>query len=91
MLTTMPTTETSTEKSTLLFGGSFDPVHRGHEYILEKALEKTDYERIVVMPAHLSNFKQDSRPACAADRLNMLHLAFDGLDTGGREATAMTL
>lgn len=75
----------STEKRTLLFGGSFDPVHLGHEYIIRCALERTDYARLVVMPAARSNFKRMSRPASNADRLAMLHLALDGLDCGGKE------
>ena len=81
MSTTLPTTATSTDrKKTLLFGGSFDPVHSGHLYIVSKAIELTDYQRIVVMPTSVSNFKPGSRPASGADRL-----AFEDFDSRGRE------
>lgn len=86
MSTTLSTTATSTDrKKTLLFGGSFDPVHSGHLYIVSKAIELTDYQRIVVMPTSVSNFKPGSRPASGADRLAMLRLAFDDFDSRGRE------
>ncbi len=72
----MPTTERSS-KRTLLFGGSFDPVHMGHLHLLKMAAQCTDYERIILMVARLSNFKQDSRPASGPDRLCMLKIAVD--------------
>jgi len=62
-------------KKTLLFGGTFDPVHEGHMHIIRQAELYTDYERLIIMPARLSNFKQHSNPASAEDRLAMLHLA----------------
>ena len=81
----MPSTGTSTDRRTLLFGGTFDPVHYGHLYIISKAIELTDYERIVVMPAAISNFKPGTHPAGGADRLAMLSLALEHVDARGRE------
>ena len=75
----MRTTGTNTEKKTLLFGGSFDPVHKGHLYIIEKACELTDYERIIIMPAYKSNFKRGTKPASAAERYEMLSIALADL------------
>ena len=83
--TTMPSTGTSTDRRTLLFRGTFDPVHYGHLYIISKAIELTDYERIVVMPAAISNFKPGTHPAGGADRLAMLSLALEHVDARGRE------
>ena len=34
----------------LLFGGSFDPVHNGHENILRTALEYKKFDKIIIMP-----------------------------------------
>ena len=68
---------------TLLFGGSFDPVHIGHLYIIRKAFELTGASRIIVMPASLSNFKQGHSPAPAADRLAMLRLALEDFEVPG--------
>ena len=61
-----------------VFGGSFDPVHLGHLFLLHCAVSMTDYERFLIIPAKVSNFKQDSRPqASDRDRLNMLSLALE--------------
>lgn len=61
-----------------IFGGSFDPVHLGHLFLLHCAISMTDYERFLIIPAKVSNFKQDSRPqASDQDRLNMLRLALE--------------
>ena len=61
-----------------VFGGSFDPVHLGHLFLLHCAISMTDYRRFLIIPAKVSNFKQDSSPqASDADRLNMLHLALE--------------
>ena len=74
--TRMPTTERSS-KRTLLFGGSFDPVHMGHMHLMKMARKFTSYERIILMVARISNFKQESRPASGQDRIAMLKLAVD--------------
>ena len=76
-LTMMQFTATNTEKKTLLFGGTFDPFHKGHIYILQKAIELTDCQRIIIMPACISNFKEDSRPASGEDRYKMISLALE--------------
>ena len=61
-----------------VLGGSFDPVHLGHLFLLHCAISMTDYRRFLIIPAKVSNFKQDSRPqASDADRLTMLRLALE--------------
>ena len=61
---------------TAVLGGSFDPVHLGHLFLLHCAISMTDYESFLIIPAKVSNFKQDNRPkASDQDRLNMLNLA----------------
>lgn len=63
---------------TVMLGGSFDPVHLGHLFLLHCAVSLTDHERIVIVPAALSNFKQDARPSASAeDRMNMIRLALE--------------
>lgn len=66
-----------TSKPTLLFGGTFDPVHNGHLHLLKMAETHTDYLRVIIMPARISNFKQGTRPADAEDRWQMLLIAID--------------
>ncbi|NLY04146.1 MAG: nicotinate (nicotinamide) nucleotide adenylyltransferase [Campylobacter sp.] len=40
-----------------LFGGSFDPPHLGHEYIVKKALTDLDIDKLIIMPAYINPFK----------------------------------
>ncbi len=47
-----------------LFGGSFDPPHKGHEIIVKEALKNLDIDRLIVMPNYLNPFKNSfSAPA----------------------------
>ena len=55
---------------TLLYGGSFDPPHNGHLNNLRAAAARVRPDRVVVMPAGLSPFKQHTA-APAALRLEM--------------------
>lgn len=64
------------KSNVVLFGGSFDPVHLGHLFLLHCAISMTDYSSFLLVPAKLSNFKRDSVPkASDSDRLEMLRLA----------------
>ena len=59
----------------LLFGGAFDPPHKGHVSILKKAAEYTDFDKIIVMPTGTPTHKK----GCVAPfdvRLHMAELAF---------------
>lgn len=59
-----------------ILGGSFDPVHLGHLFLLHCAVSMTDYNSFMIIPAKLSNFKQNSMPkASDEERLEMLGLA----------------
>ena len=46
---------------TLLYGGSFDPPHNGHLNNLRAAAARVRPDKMVVMPAGLSPFKQGTR------------------------------
>ncbi len=59
----------------LLFGGSFDPVHNGHENILRTALEYKKFDKIIIMPIGSPGHK----PSCKAPfavRKHLVQLAF---------------
>ena len=43
-----------------IFGGSFDPPHKGHQRIVEKATEVLDIDKLIVVPAYLNPFKTSS-------------------------------
>lgn len=42
-----------------LFGGSFDPPHKGHEAIIKEALKKLDIDKLIIMPTFINPFKQN--------------------------------
>ncbi len=61
-----------------LFGGSFDPVHRGHLLVALAACEELGLERLFFIPAAQSPFKPDRKPTPADQRMRMLRLALAG-------------
>ncbi|MCR4677073.1 MAG: nicotinate (nicotinamide) nucleotide adenylyltransferase [Sphaerochaetaceae bacterium] len=61
---------------TAILGGSFDPIHLGHLFLLHCAASLSDYNRFIIIPAKQSNFKRSSGPAASdSDRLEMIRLA----------------
>lgn len=61
-----------------IFGGSFDPPHRGHQEIVRKAVRVLDIDRLIVLPAYLNPFKHASL-ASPAKRLEWCHRLFDDI------------
>lgn len=57
-----------------LFGGSFDPVHRGHLQAAEEAAIQLGLEKVTLVPCHIPPHKA-SLHAAATQRLMMLRLA----------------
>lgn len=61
-----------------IFGGSFDPVHLGHLWIAESALESLALDQIRWIPVATSPLKQHGPTAADEDRLQMVRLAVSG-------------
>lgn len=61
--------------SVCIFGGSFDPVHKGHKRLADFICERLSPEKMLIIPAAMSPFKNSSG-ATEEDRLNMCELAF---------------
>lgn len=61
-----------------IFGGSFDPIHKGHVSLASELQKALRLDQVIVMPTGISPFKKDMkrRPASGADRLEMCRLAF---------------
>lgn len=61
-----------------IFGGAFDPVHKGHIAIAQSALKKYNFDKLLFMvskePPHKSN-----HTASFIHRLNMVQFAISGL------------
>lgn len=62
----------------ILFGGSFDPIHRGHFEVAQAALKELGADRLIFIPAKRSPLKEEFPVADAADRLAMIRLAIQG-------------
>ena len=58
-----------------LFGGSFDPVHRGHVEAVAAARRALELERVIYLPTASPPHKPDRRLAPATARLAMVELA----------------
>lgn len=85
------TTSAQTPKSggTLLFGGSFNPIHRGHVGIAQSVADQLGVERVVLIPAGQPPHKLDHTLAPADARVAMCRLAVGaaGADDGRFEVS----
>ena len=61
-----------------LFGGSFDPVHLGHMFVAQAAVEELGLDRLFFIPAAQSPFKPENKIAPAEIRSKLLRLALAG-------------
>jgi nicotinate-nucleotide adenylyltransferase len=61
-----------------LFGGSFDPPHRGHIALARLAMESVRLDRVLFAPVGVQPLKRDRPQASYADRLEMTALAIAG-------------
>jgi len=58
-----------------LFGGTFDPIHRGHLALARAARERCNLSRIVFVPANVPPHKQHQPLSAFAHRYAMIALA----------------
>ena len=62
-----------------IFGGSFDPPHKGHQQIVENATKNLEIDKLLVVPAYLNPFKTSSL-ASASKRLEWCQTLFSNSD-----------
>lgn len=60
-----------------IFGGTFNPIHRGHLLAAETALEQATLDRILWVPTPRSPYKSTVQTASFADRCEMVRLAIE--------------
>ncbi len=65
---------------TALYGGTFNPVHKGHFNCLKTVLDSVDLDRVIVLPDRIPPHKASDGLVSGKDRMNMCRLAFEGLD-----------
>ena len=62
-----------------IFGGTFDPVHRGHLQLARNAQAQFSLEKVIFVPAHQPPHKPELLLlASAEDRYEMVRLAIEG-------------
>ncbi|MBQ8081932.1 MAG: bis(5'-nucleosyl)-tetraphosphatase (symmetrical) YqeK [Clostridia bacterium] len=62
-----------------IFGGSFDPPHKGHLAVAEAALKSGEVDRLVILPASQQTAR-GTLIASATDRVNMCRLCVAGME-----------
>ena len=58
-----------------LFGGTFNPIHRGHLWAASEVIKRFNLDRVFLIPAALPPHKTPGLVAKADDRLKMINLA----------------
>jgi nicotinate-nucleotide adenylyltransferase len=84
-----------------IFGGTFDPVHKGHLDPVAAVAAAIPLDRVIFVPTNRSPWKQEEAPAPAEHRVAMLALALAGrtdfslslaeIERGGPSYTVETL
>ena len=57
-----------------IYGGSFNPIHKGHIEIAKYAIDKLGLEKLYFVPAFKSPFKSKIKYVPVEDRINMINL-----------------
>lgn len=63
-----------------IFGGAFNPVHKGHINLAKSYLESLSLDKLLIIPTAVPPHKTAAGLASEEDRLNMLSLAFRNLE-----------
>ena len=86
-------------KKIAIYGGSFDPPHKGHKLLACNLAEICGADKVIIIPTALSPFKESSG-ATAQERYEMCRLAFNEalfevsdieINRGGKSYTVDTL
>lgn len=67
------------ERSIGILGGTFDPPHIGHEYLVRELLDRFQFKELLIMPTGQS-YLNKSTETPGSVRLELAHAAFSGLD-----------
>ena len=65
--------------NTVVFGGTFNPIHLGHIEIIESVANLDSTEKILVIPTSVPPHKVCADLACDADRMEMCRIAVEGI------------
>ena len=63
-----------------IYGGAFNPVHKGHVKLAREVKTKANLDKIIIMPSGVSPHKSSGSLVDSIHRLEMCKLAFEGED-----------
>ena len=63
-----------------LYGGTFDPIHKGHLHVITELLKRNIVDQLLVVPAGEPRLRESAPQASGADRRAMCQLAINDLD-----------
>lgn len=63
-----------------LYGGTFDPIHKGHLHVITELLKRNIIDHLLVVPAGEPRLRESAPQASGADRRAMCQLAINDLD-----------
>ena len=63
-----------------IYGGTFNPVHKGHINCLRSVLNEIDLDRVIILPDRIPPHKSSSELVSGEDRFNMCKIAFRGFE-----------
>ena len=64
-------------KNIAIFGGTFDPVHKGHFYAAEIAIKKLSLDKLIIVVAKDQWRRKNTIQANPSQRLDMVNLAIN--------------
>ncbi len=64
-----------------LFGGSFNPIHKGHMKLIKAISENYNIDKFILMPTAVSPHKSNNEMVSDFHRFNMCKLACDRIDS----------
>ncbi|QJG67150.1 nicotinate-nucleotide adenylyltransferase [Mycoplasma phocoenae] len=60
-----------------IYGGTFDPVTKGHIKVARFAIETLNLDKLIFVPANINPFKTQQKSESAVDRLNMIKIVLE--------------
>lgn len=62
-----------------IYGGTFDPIHRGHLHVIEQVLKKNVVDSLLLIPAGQPRLRDDIPVATGVNRRKMCQIALQDL------------
>ncbi|MCJ8343161.1 MAG: nicotinate-nicotinamide nucleotide adenylyltransferase, partial [Cetobacterium sp.] len=62
-----------------IYGGSFNPIHRGHISVAKYALEKLNLDKLIIIPVGIPSHRENNL-VNGKFRMEMCRLAFENME-----------